>query len=988
MGTLNDKIQKNAVTHLFATPPPEYAGAMKTSLYSFNIIRLALMSIVLVGLDCVSLVAYLFYYLSADTVLYAHIVVHICVILLFLILFFFFYRRMGNGRMPATAFGWNTALVYTVVHFVCEFLLFATGPHDIAAFIRLCAVPFMMGAVPILKQSQFFVVNTAVYIVYNIYIFAWPLGAVQTPAGSVVANLWVDVYLCTLLVSFLIYSAYVNNFVAGIQLKASNERLETLSRQDALTGLNNRRHLVQHLDATWESATQRGAVVTAMMFDIDYFKQYNDHYGHVAGDECLVQVSGAIQAAMQAYESVFARYGGEEFIVILYDHDHERIVELAEGIRQQIESLCIEHPHSNVSPYVTVSVGVSSGQAAGMPHSQKIIERADEALYKAKRDGRNRVVHTGGEPDVFHDAGGRPLLSGQPAAEAPSEDLLGPHLKQMLRDSGSNCYFVYYVDPNGAHVLDFSEMAHERYLLPRNLYNATWAKIVFYVVPDHREAFLLKIEEQLEARATDFSVTTYLRTRDNDKKFVSVDIKVAYAGDKHLRFAVGYITSVEEVVQYSRFLQQEAMLNSITLLPNRKKFAGDMHAVLGRHVQGHVLLIDVKRFKLINSVYSHNIGDKVLHEVAATLRRLAAGLEVYSYAIDQFILILEGADQQRTLALIEKVNQYFGVHPLQLEGIELNVGFTFAAVAFGRNKREFSFDALMVNIDIALQKAKRRKSDNYFFFADIDRENHLRDINLERRLLFSVKNDYAGFFLHYQPILEAEDKRVIGVEALLRWSSPDGEVVPPLVTIPVLEKNGLMSKVENWIFELCCHQCRRWMDLGAGEQFFVQINLSPAQIYRDSLAAELEAAVRKSGIGYANVVLEVTESSLMMDKAKAVQMLRYLQGQGVRIAVDDFGTGYSSLSYLRELPVDEIKIDKSFVGDIVENESARGFLNSIVELAKNLGCLVCVEGIETAEQLQALEGLAVDCYQGFLFLPPVEAEIITRRLRKQVEKML
>ena len=966
---LTEKLKEALRTHLFASIPTQYSDKIKSQIYTFNLLRLSSEYFVLIIINLISLGAYLSYYSSEGYFLYPHIYAHAAVILVLLALYIYLKDHIRADSVPEGFLCRNVTLIFTIVHCICECVLFYTGPHDIAALIRLCSVPFMTGAILIIKQLHILILNFFIYLTYSVYLFGIRPYTVFTPDASIAANVWINVFVSSTLISFIIYSAYINNAAAELRLNETNEKLDRLSKVDHLTGISNRRKLMQYLDNTWQHAVRNNSLATVIMFDIDFFKQYNDFYGHIAGDECLIKLSSAIQESIDLNDCIFSRYGGEEFIALIYNNDHSAVVRLADELRRKAENLKIENPTSIISPYVTVSIGVSSKYAGSVSSPQVLIGSADDALYKAKQNGRNQVVHSDIISDDFKDINGRVL--NQKNLPADEEDWHSDsYFNKIMRDTGNNCYFTFHIDSSNLCVLEFSETAYEIYSLPQCIYSATPEVISNYIYQPFREAFSDELNRRLNELSSGFAVKTYLYTRKNEKRLVSIEIKLSYSESGQLNFATGFIINLEEAVQYSKFIQYQSMLNSITLLPNRMKFTEDMNAVLQTSGSGYIVLIDICRFRMINSIYSHNIGDKALFEIGTILRQLTSlDGDLYNYSIDQFITVMQGSGHENALMYMERITQYFGVHTVRFEGIELSISMKLASVAYG--EKQHSIDSLMIDADIALQKAKGLDGISYTFFADADRENHFRNLTIESQLSSSVKNDFFGFYLNYQPIFSSSCSEIAGAEALLRWVSPEGETVPPLTVIPILEKNGLMPKVENWIFLQSCAQCRKWIDQGLGSDFFVQINLSASQINRDSLTSEIENAISLSGISSRNVMLEVTESSLMTNMKRTIGMLEYLKETGIRIAIDDFGTGYSSLSYLRELPVNEIKIDKSFLNNIITDDSARNFLDSVISMSKSMGYAVCAEGVENSAQLEILSEMNIDYYQGFLFSEPV-----------------
>ncbi|MDL2273835.1 bifunctional diguanylate cyclase/phosphodiesterase [Oscillospiraceae bacterium OttesenSCG-928-G22] len=494
------------------------------------------------------------------------------------------------------------------------------------------------------------------------------------------------------------------------------------------------------------------------------------------------------------------------------------------------------------------------------------------------------------------------------------------------------------------------------------------------VADGDRALFRDVLNDALLHHRPSFSMQVHIRTLTAGILLLAVNGQFIYNADGSLGAAYGTFYSIQHLIDYNKYLQINSMKNSVTFLPNRQKFYEDMQAMLSRaDAWGHIILIDIENFKSINAAYSHNIGDKVLKEIAQTLSKVAAmhGV-VYNYSVDQFIVIAHHASKSEVAALIDSIREYHGTHPITADGLTLPVHFAMAAVDYGASKN--TLDELMVDLDITLRKAKTARENKTAFFSLKDRVDYMESFELMAALRRAAEHGCVGFLLRYQPIISHESGLCVGAEALLRWQSESGKVMPPLAIIPLLEQMNLMPTVEAWVIETACRQCGEWIRAGASPSFFMHINLSALQIARPSLPSEMERAIKAGGIGHSNIFLEVTETTAMAEGGKSIAMLEALRGAGMRVAIDDFGTGYSSLSYLRTLPADEIKIDRSFVDRIDENEAARDFLAAVIDLSKSMGFLVCVEGIETEAQASALDGMRIDYLQGYNYSRPLDPD--------------
>ncbi|MDL2273831.1 GGDEF domain-containing protein, partial [Oscillospiraceae bacterium OttesenSCG-928-G22] len=442
-------MRKAIRSQLFARMPTAYRADFRAFLFSINIPRFAVQSFVLVVIDSVSLLFYLGYHTRTGVPYPWHIVVHIIKIAC-MVTGFFFYSVLQNMEYDEkNRFLVNADFVYPLFHFISEVALFVSGPEDFSALIRFLAVPFIVAGIPVVRQLRAFLLSTLVFVFYSLYLPHTAYASTLT-AGGAALNLWLVVFLCVNLVAFTVYSIFVKNYTAmrreenaQASLIAANEKLDTLSRRDGLTGLRNRRDLKLFMESTWKVPGSTRKTVSVLMFDIDYFKRYNDRFGHLVGDECLVRVTSAIREELGEEEDIIlARFGGEEFIAVTYDKDHDELLAIARRIRLRVELLKIENPDSDVSPYLTICIGLATQNVAKLNDYNAIFEWADECLYFAKQSGRNQVVQTAFERGRFLDASGRPLGARPAPSRTPSFD--SALLETAVNDIGAGCSYLYY----------------------------------------------------------------------------------------------------------------------------------------------------------------------------------------------------------------------------------------------------------------------------------------------------------------------------------------------------------------------------------------------------------------------------------------------------------------------------------------------------------------------------------------------------------------
>ncbi|MDL2236484.1 diguanylate cyclase [Christensenellaceae bacterium OttesenSCG-928-K19] len=915
---------------LFARIPPEYEKGFRAHLFAVNVQRFTVQSAILVVMDIISLFVYLYFYAQSSRLRLAHIVVHLLIIAFMWIAFIKLPKYEQKGYRESCFLDRNIDVLYPVLHLICEISLFMTGPQDPGVLIRFLAVPFIVGGIPVFGQKRALLLESAMFAFYTVYLYYDGIFGPATGTGAYLFNLLGVVFPCVWLVSATVYSTFVHNYVykcraqqAQYELASVNEKLDYLARQDQLTQISNRRDFVQYMDDTWEVQRSKNHTVSAMMIDIDHFKKYNDRFGHLMGDDCLMKVSSAMRERLDQ-GAMLARYGGEEFIVVAYNRPHDELIALAERMRLGIEALGIENPDSKTSAYVTVSIGLATQAVQELEHYKAIIEWADDCLYVAKHNGRNQLVHTQGTRDAYRTADGQRIRVEQASPE-PDNLVHGEELQRILNDVSADCTFVYSRKQKR---ITFSQSATDLFCMPNIVIQPTVEKMAEYIhiAPEDREKFIHLLSDHIKIGGRLVTTEARIEMGDTSRVWISIRAQCAYTEGGELDLMYGSMFNIQKVMQFGMLAQEQLRTSSITGLKNRMRFYEDVAALQEEDCRvGTIIFLDIRNFKEINGVYSHSIGDKVLHVVARRLTRLTQEYgELYNYATDQFICNVLGCSQEEIRELMSAIQEDFQNHPLSIDGLELQVGFAIVAVEYACGRT--TVDELMMDIDIAIHSAKLTKGRDAFFFSDQDRAGAIERFNVKARLRQAVDNGFNGFLLYYQPIWNREG-RCVGAEALLRWQDEDaGETIMPDVAIPLLEQSGLMACVEGWLLGTVCCQCKSWLAQNAPEGFSIHINLSSDIIGRSTLPREVLDAVQRYGLEPRNIVLEVTEDTIVAEMKSAVNNLHLLRKQGVRIAIDDFGTGYSSLSYLVSLPADTVKIDRSFVAGVDKDPLRKGYM--------------------------------------------------------------
>jgi diguanylate cyclase (GGDEF)-like protein/PAS domain S-box-containing protein len=426
-----------------------------------------------------------------------------------------------------------------------------------------------------------------------------------------------------------------------------------------------------------------------------------------------------------------------------------------------------------------------------------------------------------------------------------------------------------------------------------------------------------------------------------------------------------------------------AQYDVLTGLPNRNLFRDRLVQAMARarRTGGLVglMFFDLDRFKQINDSLGHATGDRVLKIVAERLKEHLREADTLSrLGGDEFTLIVEGAaDTLQLVAVADKVRAALAA-PVEVDGREMFVTTSIGITVFPRDADDA--DDLLKNADIAMYRAKHEGRNTSLFYTPEMAVRAADRMYLEGGLRQALER--GEFLLHFQPIVQAASGRIVGAEALVRWSSLSG-MVPPADFIPVAEETGLIVEIGRRVLEAACAQVVDWQSKGFAP-VLLRVNLSPRQVLHKGMYDVIATALSHAGLDPTQLTLEITESMLMQQAEDVIDKLMQLDTLGVRLAVDDFGTGYSSLAYLKRFPVHELKVDQSFVRDVTLDPDTAAIVRAIMAMARTLGIDVTAEGVETSAQLELLRGLGCGVYQGYLFSPPLPAPEFEALLRSQV----
>jgi diguanylate cyclase (GGDEF)-like protein/PAS domain S-box-containing protein len=495
---------------------------------------------------------------------------------------------------------------------------------------------------------------------------------------------------------------------------------------------------------------------------------------------------------------------------------------------------------------------------------------------------------------------------------------------------------------------------------------------VNHIHRDDRSQVLTKIRSAIDSGHRFWSDEyRFLRADGTDAYVLDRGYVIHDANGKAVRM-IGAMMDITEKMRYQEQLERQANYDSLTGLPNRSLLKDRLEQALA-HAQRYsravmVAFIDLDNFKLINDSLGHTVvGDALLKAVGERLQAcVRRGDTVARSGGDEFVLILtQQENEEVNYQVIERV--MFSVsEPYAIDGQDLSITCSIGLSVYPQDGQDG--ETLLRAADTAMYRAKELGRNNFQFYAKEMTAKIGDRLTLEAGLRRAL--DRGEFLLHYQPQLELQTGRIIGMEALIRWQHPEQGMIPPVKFIPIAEDTGLIEPIGAWVLHTACAQNKAFQDAGL-PAITVAVNLSPRQFRQKNLVESVRAILDATGLDPRHLELEITEGMVMHNAEEVITTLSKLEGMRLQLSVDDFGTGYSNLSYLKRFPVHRLKIDKSFVRDIGTDPDGTAIAQSVIALGHSLNLRVIAEGVETAAQLSFLRQAHCDEAQGYYFYKPL-----------------
>lgn len=546
-------------------------------------------------------------------------------------------------------------------------------------------------------------------------------------------------------------------------------------------------------------------------------------------------------------------------------------------------------------------------------------------------------------------------------------------------DKSSNEIIVINAESNVITSANASAMSNLGY------HSAALEQLLFHEIVADIDEFELARQFSLLEGQQQISLTLQLRRFDGS--LYPVDGIVLYNTEEQPHAYICIFQDITERNKTERRLHQLAYYDDLTGLPNRRLFEDHVHKALTKARRANdacaVCIIDLDGFKSVNDAFGHTQGDVLLRQVterlAGQIRKTdsvarlideteanAAQLELARLGGDEFLILLTDFDDSVVPARVADRLLKSIFQPYNLEGQEINITASMGIALFPEDGD--CLDVLLQRAHHAMYAAKKSGKNSFAYYSRENGMNSLARLTLENEMRKGMERD--EFELFYQPQIDGVSSKVVGVEALIRWHHPTRGLLAPGEFITVAEDSGLIVPLGDWVLHTAMEQLARWAKV-YGPNFKCAVNISGTQMRQDDFLVSTTNLLSRLDRRQGRLVLELTESSIMTTSTSRLEWMHEMRAMGAEIAIDDFGTGYSSLSYLKKLPIDYLKIDRSFVVDLVENMDDRVITNTVFLMAQALGLKVVVEGLETTEQMTIVNEMGKSLIQGFLFSRPL-----------------
>ena len=749
--------------------------------------------------------------------------------------------------------------------------------------------------------------------------------------------------------------------------KKAEETLRNSSLKDDLTGLYNRRGLLKHAAPYFDFASRQKQALLLLFIDLDGMKRINDEYGHNEGDNALVATAKILNRSFRNSD-IIARLGGDEFAIVVTDLNAKK----EDAIARLTDNLRLYNSSEQCRHKLSFSIGVAALEPQRMTCFEELLEQADQAMYEQKRMKKRRESERIqnkqlGSSDA--DSQAAPIL-GSNSNSIPFAISATPQTYKSSYGTFDNAAIgmaVVSVDGSWLQV------------------NEALCKLLGYSEQELRATSFQRITHSEDLKQTQSYIQRviegYIQSHEQEKRYIHEQghtvwvqwhvslLKDSESGVKRLFFQVQDISDRKKA-------EEKLTQDTLTGLPNRARFSDLVKVRVARKQSNKdqkfaVLLLDVDRFKLVNDSLGNSSGDQLLMQIAHRVTTcMRQGDVLGRVGGDEFAVLLDDVTgEEEACSVATRIQQALAIS-FNLLGQEVYTTMSIG-IAMGTGHSEQVSDMLR-DAETAMHRAKECGKARYEVFGRDMHGELMSRLKMETDLRHACER--GELYVDYQPIVSLANRTLMGFEALVRWRHPEFGLIPPKDFIPVAEETGQILTIGQTVLESACRQAREWqITYPVTPPLFVSVNLSVKQFNQPGLVDNIAQLLEEFCLPPRCLKLEITESVFSDNIEAAVGLLTQLRNLGVQLSIDDFGTGYSSLSYLQRFPIDTLKIDRSFVTQMMENEENIAIVRTIVALAQNLGMDVVAEGVETEDQVTMLRKLDCENGQGYLFSTPLGA---------------
>ncbi|MEN8906657.1 MAG: EAL domain-containing protein, partial [Clostridiales bacterium] len=507
----------------------------------------------------------------------------------------------------------------------------------------------------------------------------------------------------------------------------------------------------------------------------------------------------------------------------------------------------------------------------------------------------------------------------------------------------------------------------------------TWINLIHL---DDASRFIEEVEGHLKKKDRHFNFELRLKTKKNDYKWLLCrGIAISDENGNPSRLS-GSISDISERKIFEEKINKLAYYDNVTGLPNRlylfEKLGLIIEEAKNNNTKGALIFLDLDNFKTINDTLGHSFGDELLKKVGNMIQKITKmGDLVAHFGADEFVIVKPDIDIDLANEIANDVVRSFQ-KPWMVDDRDYFITASAGVVIFPDDGNDVQ--TILKNVDMAMYNAKDFGKNKYQIYRKDMNKVIINKLETHNDLRYAIERD--EFLLFYQPQIDIKTGKIVSVEALIRWLKPSAGIIQPMKFVPMAEESGLIVQIGEWVLKTACEQINTWKKMGI-PSVNIAVNFSAKQFQLDNITSMVENVITQSNMNPKFLEVEITESIIMENMEYTTSVLKDLRKMGIKVSLDDFGTGYSSLNYLKKLPIDMLKIDKSFVNELSTGKDEQAIAKAVIELAHSMRLVVTAEGVETVEQLEFLKKYNCDKVQGYLFSKPVPACELEVMLKKQ-----